>query len=73
MALDVEQLRQDVADVLGEEPEEIPVDENLLDYGLDSIRIMTLVGRWKQRDGIEASVPELYEEPVITAWAEHLG
>lgn len=73
MALDIEQLRQDVADVLGEEPGEIPVDENLLDYGLDSIRIMTLVGRWKQRDGIEASVPELYEEPVITAWAEHLG
>lgn len=73
MALSIETLRADVADVLGEDPADIPLDENLLDYGLDSIRVMTLVSRWRERDGIEASVPELYEEPILTAWAEHLG
>lgn len=32
VALTLEQLRADVADVLGEDPEEI-LDENLVDYG----------------------------------------
>ena len=36
MALTLEQLRADIADVLGEDPADIPLDENLVDYGLDS-------------------------------------
>jgi len=48
MTLTVRRIREDVADVLGEDPEDIPVDENLADHGLDSVRLMTLVERWRR-------------------------
>ncbi|UNO39239.1 phosphopantetheine-binding protein [Streptomyces sp. MST-110588] len=73
MALTVEQIRADVADVLGEDPADIPDDENLVDYGLDSIRIMTLVERWRADHGIEATFVDLAEKPAIEQWAPLLG
>lgn len=63
MALTLEQLRKDVADVLGEDPADIPDDENLVDYGLDSVRLMALAGRWNRDHGIEVAVADLSEEP----------
>ncbi|CAM5350126.1 hypothetical protein GCM10010329_40970 [Streptomyces spiroverticillatus] len=72
-SLTVDQIRVDVADVLGEAPEDIPVDENLVDYGLDSMRIMTLVERWRRDHGVTASFVDLAEQPAIEAWAPLLG
>ncbi|MCX5202986.1 phosphopantetheine-binding protein [Streptomyces sp. NBC_00237] len=71
--LTVDQIRADVADVLGEDVEDIPVDENLVDYGLDSMRIMTLVERWRRDHGITATFVDLAEQPAIEAWAPLLG
>ncbi|MEU8887880.1 phosphopantetheine-binding protein [Streptomyces sp. NPDC048442] len=71
--LTVAQIRADVADVLGEDPEDIPVDENLVDYGLDSMRIMTLVERWRRDHGITTTFVDLAEQPAIEAWAPLLG
>ncbi|GHH35655.1 phosphopantetheine-binding protein [Streptomyces candidus] len=71
--LTVEQIRADVADVLGEDPQDIPVDENLVDYGLDSMRIMTLVERWRRDHGTTASFVDLAEKPAVEAWAALLG
>ncbi|MFJ4876710.1 phosphopantetheine-binding protein [Streptomyces sp. NPDC088745] len=71
--LTVDLIRADVADVLGEDPEDIPVDENLVDYGLDSMRIMTLVERWRREHGVTASFVDLAEQPAIEAWAPLLG
>ncbi|USQ85071.1 phosphopantetheine-binding protein [Streptomyces phaeoluteigriseus] len=73
MSLTVEQIRADVADVLGEEPEDIPVDENLLDLGLDSVRIMTLLERWRHDHAVTAGFADLAERPAVEAWAALLG
>ncbi|MFF9688834.1 phosphopantetheine-binding protein [Streptomyces sp. NPDC014623] len=73
MALTLELIRHDVADALGEDPADIPLDENLLDYGLDSVRIMALLGRWRRDHGVEADFADLAEQPVIDAWAPLLG
>lgn len=73
MALTIEQMRADVADTLGEDPDDIPVDENLVDYGLDSVRIMMLLERWRKDHGIEASFVDLAEQPAVEAWARRLG
>ncbi|WJV44250.1 phosphopantetheine-binding protein [Streptomyces flavofungini] len=67
--LTLEQLRQDIADVLGEEPADIPLDENLVDHGLDSVRLMTLVGRWREAYGVDVALTDLAERPAIEQWA----
>lgn len=71
--LTVERIRADVADCLGEDPADIPVDENLVDHGLDSVRIMTLLERWRRDHGVEASFVDLAEKPAVDAWAALLG
>ncbi|MGW2559340.1 phosphopantetheine-binding protein [Streptomyces sp. NPDC001514] len=73
MALTLEQLRSDIADCLGEDPADIPFDENLVDYGLDSVRIMALLERWRREHGVEAGFTDLAEQPAIKAWAPLLG
>ncbi|KPC81900.1 MULTISPECIES: phosphopantetheine-binding protein [Streptomyces] len=69
MALTLELIRHDVADALGEDPADIPLDENLLDYGLDSVRIMALLGRWRRDHGVKADFADLAEQPAIESWA----
>ena len=73
MALTLEQIRRDVADSLGEDPADIPFDENLVDYGLDSVRVMALLERWRRDHGVEAAFVDLAEQPAIEAWAPLLG
>lgn len=72
-SLTVERIRADVADSLGEDPADIPIDENLVDYGIDSVRIMTLLERWRREHGVEAAFADLAEKPAIEAWAPLLG
>lgn len=67
----VEQVRQDVAEVLYEPADEIGDDEDLLDRGLDSIRLMSLVERWR-RLGAEISFVELAEHPSVRGLSELL-
>ncbi|MER6913618.1 phosphopantetheine-binding protein [Streptomyces sp. NPDC000594] len=64
----VERLTQDVAEVLYTEPGELPADENLLDLGLDSIRLMTLVEKWRA-EGARIGFADLAERPTLTEWA----
>ncbi|MCK1798050.1 phosphopantetheine-binding protein [Streptomyces sp. XM4193] len=72
-ALTPERIRQDVAEILGEEPDEIPLDENLVDYGLDSVRLMTLRERWQRENGVEVGFAELAERPAVEEWARLLA
>ncbi|GAA4793132.1 phosphopantetheine-binding protein [Streptomyces sanyensis] len=67
-----ERLARDVADVLYVEADEIPVDENLLEQGLDSVRLMTLVERWRA-DGAEVAFVDLAERPTLAEWAALLA
>ncbi|MEU6285097.1 phosphopantetheine-binding protein [Streptomyces sp. NPDC047028] len=73
MALTLEQLRDDVADCLGEDPADIPVDEDLVDYGLDSVRLMALLERWRRDHAVTADFADLAERPSVEAWATLLG
>ncbi|MFI9121233.1 phosphopantetheine-binding protein [Streptomyces bikiniensis] len=68
----LERLVRDVADVLYVEAGEIDPDESLLDQGLDSIRLMSLVETWRA-DGAEVGFVELAERPALREWAVLLG
>ncbi|MFF7297144.1 phosphopantetheine-binding protein [Streptomyces sp. NPDC008265] len=68
----LDRLIQDVADVLCAEPEEIDPDENLLDQGLDSIRLMSLVSRWRT-EGAQIAFVDLAERPTLREWADLLA
>jgi aryl carrier-like protein len=73
MALTLELLRTDVADILGEDPADIPDDDNLVDYGLDSVRVMALVERWTREHGVTVDFADLAERPTLEGWAELLA
>jgi len=47
--------------------EDIDCDESLIDYGLDSIRVMNLVEEWRTQN-IEISFQQLAENPTINNW-----
>lgn len=61
-------VREEVAQMLREEPSDIGDRDNLITHwGLDSIRIMSLVERWR-RSGIAVSFVELAEQPTVECW-----
>lgn len=61
-----------VAALAGVDEAEIPVDDNLLFYGLDSMRMMTLVEALR-RQGHEVGFMDLAEAPTITDWLSLLN
>jgi aryl carrier-like protein len=67
MTLDAERLRADVAAVLGAPRDALIGDRTLLDQGLDSIRLMFLVERWRAR-GATLTFAELAERPTLDDW-----
>lgn len=40
-----------------------------MDYGLDSVRIMSLLGRWRRDHGVVSDFADLAEQPAIDVWA----
>ncbi|MEE1748591.1 MULTISPECIES: phosphopantetheine-binding protein [unclassified Streptomyces] len=66
--LSPERVRADVAELLDCDPAEIAPDENLVDLGLDSVRIMTLVGRWRAAGAVTLDFPDLAEQPELAHW-----
>ena len=46
-SLTLDTMRADIARILHEDPSEIGDDDSLIDLGLDSIRAMALVTRWR--------------------------
>ncbi|MBM7773082.1 bifunctional isochorismate lyase/aryl carrier protein [Actinokineospora baliensis] len=65
-----EELRAQVAALLEVPARTISFDDNLLDHGLDSIRVMTLVESWRTPT---IAFADLAETPTITAWAALLN
>lgn len=63
-----ERIRSDVAELLDCAPNEIDPEEDLLDRGLDSVRIMSLVERWREAGASGLEFPDLAEEPVLRHW-----
>ncbi|MDQ0418062.1 bifunctional isochorismate lyase/aryl carrier protein [Croceifilum oryzae] len=64
-----ETLCKQVAHLLDEPEATISETENLLDRGLDSIRMMSLVESWRQ-DGVEVDFITLAENPTLSHWWE---
>ncbi|MDX5517446.1 MULTISPECIES: phosphopantetheine-binding protein [Stenotrophomonas] len=66
-ALTLERMRADVAEMLGEAPEDIGNDENLMDLGLDSMRVLGLVLAWGNT-GIALEFGHLAEHATLGGW-----
>ena len=64
-----EDIRAEVAELLGVPTETVHPGSNLIGQGLDSIRMMTLAGRWR-RQGIGIDFAALAAAPTIEAWSE---
>lgn len=67
-----ERVRADIAAVLGEPMQQIGVHENLLERGVDSIRLMSLMETWRA-DGAEVDFAVLVESPTVADWATLLA
>ncbi|UWW08196.1 non-ribosomal peptide synthetase [Mycolicibacterium brumae] len=65
-------VRDQVAELLGVDAETLDPDADLIASGLDSIRMMSLSGRWR-RQGIDVGFAALSQNPTISAWARLLG
>lgn len=63
-----EDIRAEVAELLGVGVDAVQPASNLIGQGLDSIRIMTLAGRWR-RQGIDIDFATLAENPTVESWA----
>ncbi|GAA3462799.1 phosphopantetheine-binding protein [Saccharothrix longispora] len=68
--LTADRVRADVADLLGVEPAEVGADADLLDLGLDSMRIMSLVERWRAAGATGLEFADLAEDPRLARWTE---
>lgn len=70
--LDVQgELRADVAHILEVDAEGLSPNGSLFDAGLDSVRLMVLIERWRAK-GYTADLLDLAETPTISAWATKL-
>ncbi|MER7848671.1 phosphopantetheine-binding protein [Kitasatospora sp. NPDC096077] len=72
---DRDTVRSDIAEILGERPEDITDEDDLRDLGLDSMRVMHLVEIWRSR-GARAEFAELADlgtAPTVASWSAYLG
>ncbi|MCZ4076743.1 MULTISPECIES: phosphopantetheine-binding protein [unclassified Rhodococcus (in: high G+C Gram-positive bacteria)] len=58
----------DIATALDRPLGSISEDTNLLDEGLDSIRIMGLVERWRSAGAPDIDFPTLAADPTVAHW-----
>ena len=65
--LTLERLRADVARMVGEAPEDIALDDNLMDVGLDSMRMLNLIMGWNDA-GLKIDFSDLAEHTTLEGW-----
>ncbi|GAB2750313.1 hypothetical protein GCM10027174_26210 [Salinifilum aidingensis] len=71
-ALSRGEVREHVAELLQESAAEIGDEDDLLDWGLDSMRIMALVEKLRAR-GVQVGFADLGETTTLRQWWEVLG
>ncbi|ARY99906.1 isochorismatase family protein [Yersinia ruckeri] len=62
-----EALKTQILALIDESAEDFDEDENLIDYGLNSVHIMALVTEWRQQ-GITLSFVDLARAPSLNGW-----
>lgn len=67
VASTAQSVRDEVAELLGVSPAEVDPEADLIASGLDSIRMMSLSGRWR-RQGIDVGFAALAATPTVAAW-----
>ncbi|MGE6321566.1 isochorismatase family protein [Pseudomonas oryzihabitans] len=65
--LDEAWLRAQVQPLLDADDEAPALDDNLTDFGLDSVQVMTLVGEWQKR-GLPVTFADLAAQPTLQGW-----
>ncbi|CAM3145434.1 phosphopantetheine-binding protein [Tsukamurella hominis] len=68
--LTADRVRADVAELLQVPAHSIADDDNLFDLGLDSVRVMTLIQRWRDAGAAELEFPDLAEQPELAHWQQ---
>ncbi|MEV0675045.1 AMP-binding protein [Actinosynnema sp. NPDC050436] len=66
------ELRSLVASVVGELPHDVDEHENLIEYGIDSLGMMRIIGSWHAQ-GLAVKFCELSERPTLAQWWELVG
>ncbi|KOV60471.1 phosphopantetheine-binding protein [Streptomyces sp. MMG1121] len=59
--------RADLAECLHQHPDEVDLDNGALDAGMDSLRIVTLIERWRET-GVDVTFVELAERATFADW-----
>lgn len=67
-ALTLERMHADVARMLREDPADIGLDDNLMDWGLDSMRLLNLVLDWNTTTGLQLDMSEIGAETTLNGW-----
>lgn len=67
--LSIHAIQHDVADILQVPTSDVETDENLIYLGLDSIRVMTLLEKWRGQ-GANITFLDLAEKTTIDEWWE---
>lgn len=62
-----EWLTQELLQCIDEDAHDLSPDDNLIDYGLDSVRVMGLIAKWEKL-GIKIQFEELARAPSINGW-----
>ncbi|MFS0897538.1 amino acid adenylation domain-containing protein [Mycolicibacterium litorale] len=65
-------VRAEVAELLGIDESELDPNADLIASGLDSIRMMSLSGRWRKQ-GIDVRFAAMAANPTVAAWAQLVG
>ncbi|MUL77649.1 non-ribosomal peptide synthetase [Mycolicibacterium sp. CBMA 226] len=72
VAVNSQAIREEVAELLGARADSLDPGADLIGQGLDSIRMMSLAGRWRKL-GIDIDFAALAAEPTIAAWSDLLS
>ena len=67
LAANSQTIREEVAELLGISPDDVDPDTDLISQGLDSIRMMSLAGRWRKQ-GVDIDFASLAADPSVRAW-----
>lgn len=70
--LDRDRIIADLAEVLDVPPAQLTDETNVMDQGLDSVRLMSLIERWRAAGAVRADIVVLAADPLIGSWVREL-